>query len=68
MLTINSDNEYGVKNMNTTLDMFFDLDEDEDHIKLGISQIEYSVVDYKPIIHIFGRTKDGELRRIGEWF
>lgn len=64
MLTINPDNEYEVKNMNTTLDMFFDLNEDEDHIKLGISQIEYSVVDYKPIIHIFGRTKDGELRRI----
>ena len=50
--------------MNTTLDMFFDLIEDDARIKLGVSQIEYSVLDNEPIIHIFGRTKDGVLRKI----
>ena len=50
--------------MNTTLDMFFNIDGDDKRLKLGISQIEYSIVNNKPIIHIFGRTKDGKLRKI----
>ncbi|MDY6958639.1 MAG: DNA-directed DNA polymerase [Halobacteriota archaeon] len=50
--------------LNTTLDMFFGDKVDDGKIKLGVLQVEYSVIEDEPVIHVFGRTEDGVLRRI----
>ncbi len=44
--------------------MFFEDKNNDGKIKLGVLQVEYSVIEDEPVIHVFGRTEDGEFRRV----